>query len=399
MADQPQRPGFKDGQPLAAADLDLVVNHARNRADRHERTLHTLGIALGLQLNTTDLPMSANGRTVITKTVTIAAGLALDGYGRQILIANDEPLRPEQFEDDVGGPIEIDHGIDGGTTTYPYPVLLTADDRDGPTPAFATGACGTSAGSTRTIEDYQVMIGRRGDHLTLGAQTPLGPGDAVDDGTPPFRVLLGFVRFHTGLRRFVERSYELDNVRPRRAGVRAGEVVTGGDRLLLRVGEREAPGQPALELAATSGGRLMFGPTLPDGTVNDMFSVSAEGNVVVRGTLDAHQTTGALRMRSGVVTDGLPLPLPAGVSEDDVSKGNVVLHAWVTPRFPDGGAASFSVSRCDVDRRRVVHCRLVRLSSNLNGTSVRMQIEQVAACNFFLVAIAVATSNHSGAAP
>ena len=30
MAGQPERPEFKDGQPLAAADLDLIVDHARN---------------------------------------------------------------------------------------------------------------------------------------------------------------------------------------------------------------------------------------------------------------------------------------------------------------------------------------------------------------------------------
>ena len=217
MADQPQRPRFRDGQPLAAADLELVVGQERDRDARHDRALHTPGIALGLQLATEDLPMSFNGNTVVTKRITVTAGVADDGNGTQAVLAADTPLAPTQFEDDVGAG-EVDKQAPVPGATYPYPVLLTAEDRDGPEPAFAAEGCGAVTGPTRVIEGVRIRIGLRGEHTTLAAQRPLGPGDALADAAP-FRLLLGFVRYHPGLQRYVELVEEIDNIRPRRAGV------------------------------------------------------------------------------------------------------------------------------------------------------------------------------------
>lgn len=393
MAEQPQRPRFRDGQPLAAADLELVIEHARNRDARHDRALHTPGIALGLQLRAEDVPMSFNGSTVVTKRLTVAAGIADDGNGAQIVLPADEPLPPEQFESDIGGSVEVDPTAAIPDASYPYPVLLTAYDRDGPAPAFSAEGCGAATGPTRVIEDIQIRIGRRGEHLTLAAQQPLGPGGTLADAGL-FRLLLGFVVFHPGLHRYVQVLTELDQVRPRRAGVRAGEVVTADDRLLLRVGEPPAPGQPALVLESAAGGRMRFGRTTADGGVDEVLSVSTGGAVTVRGTIDPGLVVGTVRIQSGVATDGMPLPLPPGVAETDLQQGTVALHIQVTPRFPpaDLGQA-FAVVRCDVDAQRMVHCELRALTY---GSPDRTPVP--AACNF-LMAAAVVGAPAPGASP
>jgi hypothetical protein len=389
VPEQPQRPRFRDGQALAAADLELVVDQERDRDARHDRALHTPGIALGLELVTQDLPMSFNGRTVITKRITVTAGVADDGNGAQAVLAADLPLAPTQFEDDVGGTGEVDPAAPVQGATYPYPVLLTADDHDGPSPAFAAEGCGPATGPTRVIEDVRIRIGRRGEHTTLAAQRPLGPGDSLADAAP-FRLLLGFVRYHPDLHRYVEKLDELDKVRPRRAGVRAGEVVTAGDRLLLRVGEPPAPGQPALALETAGGGQLRFGRSTPDGGVDPVLTATTAGAVTVNGTLDPGRVVGTLRVQSGVATDGMPLPLPPGVTAADVQAGKWALNVQVTPRFPQPSpptpTVAYLVTRCDVDPGRVAHCELRSLTS---GSPNLLPVPGV--CNYLVTAIVVAS--------
>ena len=391
MAEQPQRPRFRDGRPLAAADLELVVDHGRNRDARHDRALHTPGIALGLRLRTEDQPMTFNNRSVVTKRLTVTAGMADDGNGVQVVLAGDQALAPEQFTDDVGT-AELDPASAIPGASYPYPVLLTAEERDGPEDAFSPLGCGAGGGPTRVVEDVRVRIGRRGEHVTLAAQQPLGPGEALAEAAP-WRLLLGFVRYHPVLGRWVEVLDELDNVRPRRAGVRAGEVVSADDRLLLRVGEPPVPGQPALLLETAGGGQLRFGRTTATGGVDEVLSVSTGGAVKVNGTIDPGLVVGTVRVQSGIATDGMPLPLPPGVTAAELQQGNVVMHVQVTPRFPPAAAnEAYAVARCEVDAQRLVHCAVKRLT---DGSSNLTSIP--AACNYLVAAAVVAQA--PGAAP
>jgi hypothetical protein len=50
MSDRVARPSFYEGQVLRAADLALGLDYARGQAARHDRYLHTPGIATGLEL-------------------------------------------------------------------------------------------------------------------------------------------------------------------------------------------------------------------------------------------------------------------------------------------------------------------------------------------------------------
>jgi hypothetical protein len=396
MADPPQRPRFRDGQPLAAADLELLEEHARNHDARHDRALHTPGIALGLNVTEEVLPMNFNGQTINTRQLTVRAGIADDGNGVQVVLAADRLLQPTQFLDDIGrGDIDQQLSIPG--VTHLYPLLLVADDRDGPAPAFSQDGCGPAGGPTRVVEDVQLRIGRRGEEIGLAAQRTLGPGDDLSDAGP-FRLLLGFVRFHPGLGRYVDLEQELNGIRPRRAGVRAAEVVTAGERLLLRLGDPPAPGQPSLALEAANGGQLRFGRSTADGGIDPVIEVTLAGVVTFHGIFKPERIVGMSRVQSGVATDGMPLPLPPGVTPKAMQDGEWEVHVQVTPRFPavappPAPPSAFLVARCDVDANRVVHCEFWRLES---GSSVLTAAP--GSCNFLVIA-AVVEPPPQGASP
>ena len=70
--------------------------------------------------------------------------------------------------------------------------------------------------------------------------------------------------------------------------------MTADDRLILRTGDPLAAGQPALALDTVGGGRLRFGKTNATGGVNEVFAVSADGNVTIAGRLDPGLVVGTV---------------------------------------------------------------------------------------------------------
>ncbi len=54
MANRIERPVFYEGQILGASDLEAVGDYSRNQQARHNRYLHTWGIAKGLTLDPKD---------------------------------------------------------------------------------------------------------------------------------------------------------------------------------------------------------------------------------------------------------------------------------------------------------------------------------------------------------
>jgi hypothetical protein len=385
MADQPSRPAFKDGQPLGAADLDLIVDGARDRAARHERGAHTPGIVTGLELRATDAVQGG----VAVKDITITAGIAVDAAGRQIVLPADQRLPPEQFDAD-GGSRDPDPSIPGAQTSYPHPVFLTLDEREVQASAF--GACGEAGGGGRIIEDQQIRIGRRGEHLDLAAQPSPGPGEELGSVTSSYRILLGFVRAHS-IGRWAAVVDAVDNVRARRAGVRAGEVVTPGDRLMMRAGDPLAAGQPVLVVDTAVEGQLLFGKTSATGGVDEVFTVTADGNILIKGRLFPTPEAGTLWMYSAVATDGMPLALPTGVNPADVAAGNISVHTTITPRYPPAGGSAFLVGRCEIDADLVVHCSLFQ--ANTTGR-VRLTAVPLAIANVTVTAILRTPANSGG---
>ena len=341
----PLRPAFHEGQVLASADLSATVEYARAAAARHARYLHEWGIAEGLGLVTASRTDPATGARFAE--VTISAGTAIDGTGREIVVPEPVVLRESDFE-----------AVNGAAqpTTEPFPVFLTAVDRD-PAAAPRPDSCGSTAAATRAEESFQVLFGRLGDERLVADQVPPAVGTAPAD--PPVRwlVLLGYVQWAEG--HFTGVTAKARGVSPRYAGVRADTVAARSGTLTLRTGQAAQEGKPAVVLSGDDPPSLIFGLYQGNGAVDPLLTVAANGNLAIKGSFSGRMSVGSVLVASGTATDGMLLPLPTGVTAEQVSDGRAVLHVQVTPRIPPvSGMVLRSVAEAAVDGDRRVRCRI-----------------------------------------
>ncbi|MCP2163324.1 hypothetical protein [Goodfellowiella coeruleoviolacea] len=377
----PLRPAFHEGQVLAAADLSATVAHARGVAARHARHLHEWGIAEGLELVTvprTD-PLT-NARYV---EVRVSAGLAVDGTGREVVVAEPVVLRESDFASVNGADQPTDE---------PYPVFLTALDRDAAQSSAFAGACGATAGSTRVEESYQVLFGRLGDERLVADQQPPEVGAAPADPSTRWLVLLGYVRWTEG--HFTGVASTAREVGLRYAGVRADTVAARAGALTLRTSPTVQEGQPAVVLSGGDPPSLVFGLYQGSGSVAPLMTVAANGNLTIAGSFSGRTSGGSVLVQTGTATDGMLLPLPAGVTPQQVADGRVVLHVQLTPRPPltHSATALHSPVEATVDGERRVRCR-VRLFDPVAAPG--KVVEQPGAVDFLILA-AVAATNGGG---
>ncbi|MEV3987781.1 hypothetical protein AB0J57_02620 [Streptomyces sp. NPDC049837] len=341
----PLRPTFHEGQVLAAADLSATVEYARGLAVRHARHLHDWGIAEGLGLVTqsrTD-PLT-NARHV---EVGVAPGIAVDGTGREVVVTEPVVLRESDFEEVNGADQPTDE---------PYPVFLTAADRE---PDRAAGPVSCTGGATRTRveESYQILFGRLGDERLVEEQRPPAPGAPPAAPSVRWLVLLGYVRWTDG--HFSGVETEARGVAVRFAGVRADTVAARSGALTLRTAPAVREGEPALVLSGGDQPSLVFGLYQGSGKVAPLMTVAANGNLTVEGSFSGGMPAGSTLVASGTATDGMLLPLPAGVTPQQVADGRVVIHVRLTPRTPPTATDTTLVSTVEaaVDDDRRVRCR------------------------------------------
>src|SRR5690349_18012956 len=98
MSNNIERPIFYEGQVLGAADLEAAVEHGRGQQARHNRGLHTWGIARGLELDDggkAKEKKAADGSPY--REITLKAGMAIDITGREIVVVEDERLIEDDF--------------------------------------------------------------------------------------------------------------------------------------------------------------------------------------------------------------------------------------------------------------------------------------------------------------
>jgi len=342
------RPVFSDGAILGAADLTALAQLDRDRDARHARHLHTPGVAAGLEL-TSEARATETGTAYLE--VTLQPGYAVDGTGRELVVAAPLPVSPERFGDDTPIPI-VDPTRE--LTTVWYPVFVRGVD----TSLAATNGqigCQGSGGLSRIAEDVEIEFGRPGD---ASAEQPLLPPDA-GPGDGSWRVLVGFVRFQTDIKRFIEVTATADGVRVPTAGARAGLVAGQSGRVELRPRQAAVAGVPAVVLDDKTGGSLVFGLHTGTGTVAPLMTVDTSGNLVVTGTIGAVQDS--VLVAAGAAFDGTVLPLPAGADLAAIKAGTVQVSVLVSPRHPDVGSQLSSTDRfitaeCRVDEERRVHC-------------------------------------------
>ena len=241
------RPQFSDGQILAAADLSGLETNDRDRDARHARHLHSPGVGAGLTLASVP-ETTPSGAPYVDLTLT--AGYAVDGTGRELVLAEDRPLSPDRFTGDNPKPTLQS----GSTKTVWHPVFVRGIDLNLAQTSPALGC--QAAGGTQVAEDSRSSSAVPATRPLRSRATPRrGPGDGA------WRVLVGFVRFDTALGRFVDSGTSADGVSVSGAGVRAALVTGQLGRVELRARPAADSGVPAVVLDSANGPSLVFGPT------------------------------------------------------------------------------------------------------------------------------------------
>lgn len=95
-----ERPAFFEGQYLGAEDLAALVTYFRERDARHVLGAHTWGIVAGLELAEVEAPDG-------TLDVFVQPGLAVDGYGRLIVVMERTRLDAALFSGANSGEVEV----------------------------------------------------------------------------------------------------------------------------------------------------------------------------------------------------------------------------------------------------------------------------------------------------
>jgi hypothetical protein len=372
MSNRIERPIFYEGQVLGAADLTAGVEYGRGQQARHERFLHSWGIAGGLELTGADKETATGAKY---KEVTLSTGVAIDGTGREIIVPENERLSEDLF---------ADLNVAIADKNAWYPVFLLGRDEPAPQSALAATTCGSSQPS-RLIEGFEIGFGGPGEELNVDKQDI----PEITDGPPGnWRVLLGFVQWDATIKRFKDVAFESNGIGRRMAGVQADVVSARGGRLTLRTTPTNEAGKPALVIDEKDAWPLQFGRLTTQGTVTAVFKVNANGDVKAEGAITGLVTTGALYIQSGIATDGITLPLPPGITQKLVDDGQATLHIHLSPHFaigiaPTNDISSFAVPiECGVDNARRVLCRF-RLYKLNNSDAAQ---ERPGACNYTIIA-------------
>ena len=385
MSDQIQRPVFYEGQILGALDLEATVEYSRGQEARHERYLHTWGIADGLQLTTKKKQLEISGTTFDYQEVTVSPGLAVDGRGREIIVAEATRLSEDDFD-------QLNVAITDATASYP--VLLVGRDAAPPASGFTVGRCSDNA-ATRQIENFEITFLSPGVDLNLDGQAlpDVSAGPGSNNGSNNWMVLLGFVKWDKNIKKFTAIADSALGVSPRYAGVLADEVAARNHKLLFRTRVKNTSGNPAMLLDETDGGRLQFGALNATGVVTPVLTVTAKGDVVATGTIKGAFTSGNVYVQSGVATDGLVLPLPSGVAPDQVGAGKATVHIQLTPRLsgltsPTANAAVATSFQCEVDTDRRVKCLIRWIELNAPNTTIDLP----GSCDYTVIVAVPATA-------
>ena len=344
------RPSFYEGQVLRAADLDLGLQYARGTMARHERYLHTPGIATGLEL-------SVDKSTGVVQ-VRLSPGMAVDATGRGIVVDREETLAAEDLDSQgVLIPSDTDPTIKQQDRPW-HPVFLNGRDEATTPPALSRG-CGSTAQPSRTNEAYTIGYGFPGDDA--GVLTPVEVSDGPEADSV-VRVLIGYVQWDGATNFGDAKAMPKKGLSTPYAGARADEVVARSGTLALRAdlgATREK--RPALILDGANGGEMRFGLQNAQGEIVTVFSVNAAGDLTLSGVINGPFGKNNLWAESGAISDGMMIPLPPGVTQDKVDAGQIVLHITVKPRWiaeprpPNKSTGTYIKApfECRVDGRRV----------------------------------------------
>lgn len=335
MAEVIERPIFAEGEILRAEDLNGVIDRGRERDARHARQAHRWGIVLGLKLS----PGSSGSSGF---EVLLGPGVAVDIRGREIVVPTEVPLSPDAFN------------VSGGEDDW-FPVFVVGVDEQ-VTASSGFDSCGGLAGR-RTRERYEIEFGRPQEALDWEDQPEpeVDEGPDLPAGQSAVRVLLGFVQWKNNNFTAV-RDDSPANVRRRYAGVRGGAFESPDGSVLALVGDRDTE---ALSFQVTGG-------------TSPILRLDRKGNLFIQGTLNS-ALKGDVKISSGIASDGVKLPLPAGVNEADVGE-KLAVHVFVRPIVD----TMLVPTECEVDEQRRVRCRVRDLRETMPAGT--LSLDQPRSC-------------------
>lgn len=350
------RPAFYEGQILGSDDLDRTVQYAREQNARHERYLHTWGLAEGLELK------EQNGEWFLTP------GFAIDSTGAPIVVA--EPIlfnKGQVFDDSL--PSEKDDG-----KWIPAFVFRHESEAESDTLLQRCGESAPSRIHENAMLVFRSFVGEWDDQDTVSISE--GPSTDADPGRV---VLIGFVKWNKTddprgtITEF--RRRDDDGNGPRYAGASADDVIArGGELALWSRPPAKQVGSPALLLGdhrpedSPDRKAMRLGVDNNEGKINELLTVDPQGNLFVKGNISAEGvvkgklTKGEVSIESGIAGDGMTLPLPPEITYQQVESGAVVLHTSVTPnldRLVDPSITDEHVPvavECSVDEQLLVRC-------------------------------------------
>lgn len=150
-----QRPQFFEGQYLGAADLQSLIVYFSELIERHQLGSHSWGIATGIELVYQTSPQG-------DVEIYLTPGIATDGYGRSIVVAEPFPL---------------DAGLFAGQPAGLVNVWIRHDEAAGQGVRQGFGVCNTVDAYARVVESFLVEVGERNtidarqSGVALGDQT------------------------------------------------------------------------------------------------------------------------------------------------------------------------------------------------------------------------------------
>ncbi|HSN27622.1 MAG TPA: hypothetical protein VLT45_15125 [Kofleriaceae bacterium] len=359
------RPKFSEGQILGAADLTALVVYDQQGSVYHESTEHLWGVAQGLSLTPKD--NTTTSETFVD--VSLSPGRAVDRLGRSIVITDAIPLDPSDFVGQIANPDK----------TKLYPVFVQALDVEKPGET-QPGKCGVTL-ATRTEESFQVSYGYPGSEKSTLDQ-PAATIDHVFD-TPGLNdmVLVGWVQFDpalaSGQGRFIGVATQANGSAIRYVGVVASDVVAGGGTLTLHTRPDGSRFAVSISEDGKGGCKLQFGKQDGSNPITSAVTLDEQGNITYTGKLSPAPIAG-LQAESGTTTDGMRLPLPVGVTEDDVRNEKVQLFMFVMPLthlptsmlLPSGHKDALPFLDCSVDPGTRTVTSVVRWADPAHAASV-----------------------------
>ena len=147
-----ERVHYYERQYLSAIDFEAEQDYHRDARRRHNLAHHTWGIVVGLEL----VERTEGGSLAVY----ILPGMAVDGYGREVVLTAPYKLDSASF--------------DRFNTLAHRQVWIAYDEVEALPPAFGFGVCDVDDTMRRTVESFRIVV------------DPVGPthDDVIVDGTP-----------------------------------------------------------------------------------------------------------------------------------------------------------------------------------------------------------------------